>query len=154
MTYNAYQRRAYQFGAYQMEPVTAATQVQQPTVLTNKPAGPAFTRKRYRDLVELERQARAAERKALELQKQQEREAVIAAAQEAQRLAREARERDSSAWHDDFALLRLRHALESFNGAHTALAALHAAKMIELSAHAARAQFDDDDDAISLLLLH
>lgn len=151
----AYQPRAYQLRAYQTGstgPAPGPFNVGTATVLTNKKSGPSFTRKRFEEFLELERRAQEAERKAQELKQEKERLAAVAAAQEVRRLALEARERQSLDWQDDFDLLRLRHAVDAFNSAHSTVERLRTAHLMALSATAARYQFDDDDEAILLLI--
>lgn len=113
-----------------------------------------FGRRRYEELKALEAAAKEAERKAAALKKEQDRLSAIAAVAEARRIAREARESASYDAQQHIQMLQLRHALEGFNSAKTNLAAMSAAHLVSLSAMAARHNFDDDEEAMALLLLH
>lgn len=124
------------------------------TVLTNKPAGPAYTRKRFDEFLDLIRKAQEAERKAEAIKQEKERLAAIAAAQEAQRVAEEARERQAIAHQEHIKLLQLRHAVDAFNSARTSAEQMRAARLMEMSSLAARTAFDDDEEAATLLMLH
>lgn len=142
----AYQRGAYQLFAYQI----AANPTYTTTLM---PGGPAYTRKRHRDLLEVERALQRAEHKAREARNAKQRAVALAAEQEARRQVLEAREREAEQWADLHRQAALHQAHAALTGSQAIARAFDTAAQLH---HAAQLQRppDDDDEAIALLLLH
>jgi hypothetical protein len=113
--------------------------------------GPAFTRKRYREILEADEAAREAERKAERLKNEEQRKAALAAVEQARAAFREAQTRRHEQWANENQIRSLEHALDAFNGAKTIAGMMAAAQQMERAATAARSQ--NEDEALALLML-
>lgn len=114
-----------------------------------------FSRKKFKELEELEAAAKEAERKAGALKEEQERSAALAAAEEAKQAVLEARKQQAGQWSDLHGALQLKHSFDSFNAAQVLADHIRRATLMSHVAKTARPQKEDDDEeALALLLLH
>jgi hypothetical protein len=122
------------------------------TVLQPGPSGPTFTRDRWRHLKELEAQVAEAEARAIAAKKHKERLAAIVDAAVARNKIIAERVRQRAEWAEQSRLLALQHALDRTNAARSTAQALEAARLVQWQA-LAHAD-DDDEEALTLLLMH
>lgn len=120
------------------------------------PTAPIFTRKRWREFLAAERAVKDAERKAEGLRQARERDAALAAIQDARDAVRAAFEHDAQSHAEQARLLELTHALDAFNSAKSAADRVRLAQAIIAPAMAAKHLFEmrDEDEAIALLMLN
>lgn len=123
------------------------------TVLTNKPAGPAFTRKRWKKFLEAEEAAREAERKARALKKAKEREEALRAAEEARAAIAAERQRALEGYEAAQRVQAVHRALDNFNVARSAAEKMRATHALAIEAAALRQRQMEEDDEIAIVLL-
>ncbi len=144
-----FQKGAFQVNAFQIEDVALET------VLMPSKTGPAFTRKRWKQIVDAEEAVREAERKAASLKEKKEREIAEAAARAAREAVLAERALQQERWHNAHSLRAVEHSLAAFNSARTIDETMRAAHALIAVARAAHERFEqqDEDEAIALLLL-
>ncbi len=118
--------------------------------------GGTFSRGRWRGILEAEEEARKARLKAKRLKKQEHRELAIAAAEQARQAVLAARQAQQEDWAEQEQIRRLTAALAGFNSAQTIQDTMrHSQAMAQAAqAHHAHMMAQDEDEAISLLMLH
>lgn len=138
-----------------IDPVTAliSAQIRDGTTIL-MPRGTAFTRKRWRELLEADELAAKAAREikiAARKKRREEAALVQAEARKAVLAARVAQEQD---WAEQERIRQLTGALSSFHASQNIRGAMdYAARMAE-AAQSHRRMLDDEDEAVSLLMLH
>lgn len=148
MAFAGFQPSAFQNSAFEVDLTIGQTVLM--------PGGSVFSRDRWRKLLDDEQAQLDKARKAKQQKKQEKRELALAAAEKARQAVLAAREAQHSDWAEQGRIRQLTAALSTLGGANSLQDTLrHSHAMTDMAqVHHAHAMANDEDEAVTLLMLH